>query len=51
MANKCMYNADGDFLLVPQIGTLNVTTEMGILLVNSGEIVVIPVIYIDLERY
>ena len=44
MNNTCMYNSDGDFLIVPQEGSLDITTEMGKLLVGSGEIVVIPVI-------
>jgi len=39
---KCMCNADGDFLIVPQQGTLCLVTEMGRLLVHPCEIVVIP---------
>ncbi|XP_014241481.1 homogentisate 1,2-dioxygenase [Cimex lectularius] len=41
MQNKAVYNADGDFLLVPQLGVLNVTTEFGKMTVNPGEICVI----------
>ena len=37
-----MYSADGDFLIVPQMGTLLVTTELGRLRVQSQEIIVIP---------
>lgn len=37
-----MYNADGDFLIVPQVGRLNIITEMGRLMVEPCEIVVIP---------
>ena len=29
MTNKCMFNSDGDFLIVPQEGKLFVTTEFG----------------------
>lgn len=46
-ANKSMdgcafCSADGDFLLVPQMGKLWITTECGKLQVTPGEIVVIP---------
>jgi homogentisate 1,2-dioxygenase len=45
-ANKsmkcCFYNADGDFLIVPQEGHLLLKTEFGILDVQPGEIAVIP---------
>ena len=37
-----MYSADGDFLFVPQLGELEIRTEMGRLLVSPGEILVIP---------
>lgn len=42
MTNKAAYNADGDFLIVPQIGTLYVTTENGKLVVPPKYIVIIP---------
>jgi homogentisate 1,2-dioxygenase len=41
MENKCFYNSDGDFLIVPQEGALLVTTEFGKLYVSPGEIVVV----------
>ncbi|KYR01117.1 homogentisate 1 [Tieghemostelium lacteum] len=41
MSSKCLYNSDGDFLIVPQQGTLNIQTEFGYLEVKSGEICVI----------
>jgi homogentisate 1,2-dioxygenase len=41
MKDKCFYSADGDFLLVPQLGTLDIQTEFGWLEVRSGEIAVI----------
>ncbi|GJQ86929.1 hypothetical protein Trydic_g11798 [Trypoxylus dichotomus] len=41
MDNRAFYNADGDFLIVPQTGTLHVTTEFGKMIVNPNEIVVI----------
>jgi homogentisate 1,2-dioxygenase len=37
-----IYSADGDFLIVPQVGTLLVTTEFGKLTIRSKEICVIP---------
>lgn len=37
-----MSSADGDLLIVPQTGTLRVTTEFGLLTVASKEICVIP---------
>mmetsp|Transcript_23812 Transcript_23812/g.34784 ORF Transcript_23812/g.34784 Transcript_23812/m.34784 type:complete len:520 (+) Transcript_23812:111-1670(+) len=40
--NTSMYNSDGDFLIVPQFGTLKVITELGVLMVQVGEICVIP---------
>ncbi|KAF2073932.1 hypothetical protein CYY_004756 [Polysphondylium violaceum] len=41
MKNKCFYNSDGDFLIVPQQGTLDIQTEFGFLEVKQGEICVI----------
>ncbi|KAG5864304.1 hypothetical protein JTB14_002781 [Gonioctena quinquepunctata] len=41
MKKRAFYNADGDFLIVPQIGDLQITTEFGKLLVKPNEIVVI----------
>ncbi|KAK3097778.1 hypothetical protein FSP39_013103 [Pinctada imbricata] len=41
MENKCLYNSDGDFLIVPQQGTLLVTTEFGKMRVDQNEICVI----------
>mgnify|MGYP001601892840 CR=1 FL=1 len=42
MISKYFMNADGDFLIVPQLGTLQVKTELGFLQVEPNEIVVIP---------
>jgi homogentisate 1,2-dioxygenase len=42
MGKQAFYNADGDFLIVPERGTLDIQTELGYLLVRSNEIVVIP---------
>jgi homogentisate 1,2-dioxygenase len=42
MKEKAMYNSDGEMLIVPQVGTLDIRTEFGFLEVRSGEIVVIP---------
>jgi len=41
MTNKAFFNADGDFLIVPQEGALSVTTEFGKFIVAPGEIIVI----------
>lgn len=40
--NSAFYSADGDFLIVPQVGVLDITTELGKLKVSPWEIVVIP---------
>jgi homogentisate 1,2-dioxygenase len=39
---RAFYNADGDMLIVPQVGTLEVTTEMGKLHADPCEVIVIP---------
>ena len=39
---QAMYSADGDLLIVPQLGSLRVTTELGALLIKPKEIIVIP---------
>lgn len=41
MLNRCLVNSDGDFLIVPQLGTLKIATEFGLLVVEPNEIVVI----------
>ncbi|KIV84436.1 homogentisate 1,2-dioxygenase [Exophiala sideris] len=41
MENRAFVNSDGDFLIVPQQGALNIQTEFGPLYVQPGEIVVI----------
>jgi len=41
MKEKCFYNSDGDFLIVPQQGRLDIQTEFGWLEVSPGEICVI----------
>jgi homogentisate 1,2-dioxygenase len=39
---RSFYNADGDFLIVPQQGAVTLKTEFGILEIKPGEIAVIP---------
>jgi homogentisate 1,2-dioxygenase len=39
--NRAFVNSDGDFLIVPQQGALDIRTEFGVLYVQPGEIVVI----------
>lgn len=41
-AHEAFYSSDGDFLIVPQHGVLDIRTEMGHLLVRPNEICVIP---------
>lgn len=41
MGRNVFHNSDGDFLIVPQQGTLTVRTEMGVLTVEPQEIVVV----------
>jgi homogentisate 1,2-dioxygenase len=42
MTERFFYSADGEFLIVPQMGKLRFHTELGILDVVPGEICVIP---------
>ncbi|RFU27847.1 hypothetical protein B7463_g8489, partial [Scytalidium lignicola] len=42
MPNKAYCNTDGDYLFTPQLGNLDVTTEMGKIFLQPGEIMVIP---------
>ncbi|MBF8222529.1 homogentisate 1,2-dioxygenase [Halomonas sp. 328] len=42
MVERFFYNADGELLIVPQLGTLRLRTEFGELEVASGEIAAIP---------
>lgn len=42
MKQRFLYNADGDFLIVPQSGRLSIPTEFGIINIKPGEIAVIP---------
>lgn len=40
--NEAFYSADGDMLIVPQHGVLEITTEFGPILLRANEIAVIP---------
>ena len=42
MAQRALVNTDGEMLLVPQQGRIVVTTELGLLDVKPGEVVVVP---------
>jgi len=42
MTDRYFYNADGEMLIVPQLGRLRLVSELGILEVAPGEIAVIP---------
>jgi len=41
MADRALYNSDGDFLIVPQLGVLRIKTELGLIVAEPCEIVVI----------
>lgn len=42
MGHRYMLNADGDFLFVPQQGSIQVKTEIGVLEAEPGEIILVP---------
>lgn len=42
MTDRYFYNADGDFLIVPQEGKLRIKSEFGMLDIKPGEILVMP---------
>lgn len=42
MRDRFFYNADGELLIVPQLGRLRLSTELGILEASPGEFCVIP---------
>ena len=42
MEGRYFYNADGELLIVPQLGRLSIATELGLLEVEPQEIAVIP---------
>jgi homogentisate 1,2-dioxygenase len=42
MVDSVFFDADGELLIVPQLGALTIATELGVLEVSPGEIAVIP---------
>lgn len=42
MRERCFYDADGDLLLVPELGALRIRTELGWLRVRPGELAIMP---------
>jgi len=42
MVDDYFYDADGELLIVPQIGKLEIATELGIIAIGPGEIAVVP---------
>ncbi|NJM53135.1 MAG: homogentisate 1,2-dioxygenase, partial [Blastocatellia bacterium] len=42
MTNRFFYNSDGEMLIVPEEGRLQIHTEAGVLLVGGGDIAVVP---------
>ena len=42
MQDRYFFNADGELLLVPQQGAIQIATELGILNASPGQIVIVP---------
>ena len=42
MENRFFYNADGEMLIVPEMGSLTIYTELGVIEVSPGEVSCIP---------
>ncbi len=42
MTDQYFYNADGELLLVPEVGDIKIATEFGIIDLSPGEIAVLP---------
>ncbi|MEP7341972.1 MAG: homogentisate 1,2-dioxygenase, partial [Acidobacteriota bacterium] len=42
MQDRFFYNADGELLIVPQLGRLRIHTELGVIEVTPGEICLVP---------
>ena len=42
MQHRVFYDADGELLIVPQLGQLRLATELGVIAVRPGEIAVVP---------
>lgn len=42
MHGRYFYNADGEFLIVPQLGRLHIATELGVIEIEPQQIAVIP---------
>ncbi|MDM7921025.1 MAG: homogentisate 1,2-dioxygenase, partial [Pyrinomonadaceae bacterium] len=42
MDNRYFYNADGELLVVPELGRIGILTELGAIQVGPGEIAVLP---------
>jgi homogentisate 1,2-dioxygenase len=42
MTDRFFYNADAEMLIVPELGRLEIHTELGILAVGAGEMAVLP---------
>jgi homogentisate 1,2-dioxygenase len=42
MEARALCNADGDFLVLPELGALSVVTELGVLDVDPGMLVILP---------
>ena len=42
MGRRALVNADGEMLIVPQLGRLAVTTELGVLEAAPGQVVLVP---------
>ena len=42
MTDRSFYNSDGDLLIIPEAGILDIQTEFGYLWVQPGEVFILP---------
>jgi homogentisate 1,2-dioxygenase len=42
MEQRCFVNADGEMLFIPQLGRLDLHTEMGRIVIDPGEVALVP---------
>ncbi|MCA1589583.1 MAG: homogentisate 1,2-dioxygenase [Acidobacteria bacterium] len=42
MADRYFYNADGEMLIVPEMGGLTIYTELGVIVIQAGDVCCIP---------
>lgn len=42
MEDRCLYNADGDLIILPETGTITLLTELGVLTVAPRQMAIVP---------